>query len=127
LLCESSPYPSHCPNSSRNRTKLATNQTCFPLFSISSKVVFITFVAICSAAFVQANVLKNWTDDGIYGAIHVILNNEYPQQATKTQCMVDDFRRNKIADKFYTVDLLTNPEKLKAEIQPYVDSANLGM
>lgn len=39
--------------------------------------------------------------------------------------MVDNFKRNKVADKFYTTDLLTNQDKLKQEVQPYVDGANL--
>lgn len=35
--------------------------------------------------------------------------------------VVDDFRRNKVADKFFTSDLLFNTAKLEREIQPYVD------
>jgi len=86
-----------------------------------NKVTLIAFIAVCSLAFTQGNVL----DDGIYTAIHAILKNQYPNEPEKTQCMVDDFRRNKVADKFYTFDLIVNTEKLQREIQPYVDEANL--
>lgn len=81
----------------------------------------IAFIAVCSFACAQGNIL----DDGIYTAIHAILKNQYPNEPEKTQCMIDDFRRNKVADKFYTVDLVFNTEKLQREIQPYVDEANL--
>lgn len=91
-----------------------------------SKVALITFLTVCSLAFcVHGNVLKNAIDDGVYGAIHAILKNQYPDEPEKSQCMVDDFRRNKVADKFYTPDLLFNNDKLQREIQPYVDEANL--
>jgi hypothetical protein len=73
----------------------------------------------------QGNIFKNFADDRIYDAIQIVLKNQYPDNQAKVQCMVDDFRRNKVADKFYTIDLLTNNEKLSKEIQPYVDEANL--
>lgn len=94
-------------------------------YSFSSKVALITFIAVCSCAFIQANVLKSFADDAVYTAIHAILKNQYPQEPEKVQCMLDDFRRNKIADKFYTPDIILNNEKLQREIQPYVDEANL--
>lgn len=90
-----------------------------------NKIIFLTFIAVCSVAFVQGNVLKGLVDDGIYFSIHKILDQQYPNEPQKTQCMVDDFRRNKVADKFYTADLLVNQEKLSREIQPFVDEANL--
>lgn len=102
----------------------------------------ITFFAVCSFAFIQCNFIKDSIDEGIYAAIHSILKNQYPDEPEKSQCMIDDFRRNHVADKFYTPDLITNTEKLKREIQvcvdknlldsmtnshfqPYVDEANL--
>lgn len=85
----------------------------------------ITFIAVCSCALIQGNVLKSFADDAVYTAIHAILKNQYPQEPEKAQCMVDDFRRNKIADKFYTPDIVFNTDKLQREIQPYADEANL--
>lgn len=38
--------------------------------------------------------------------------------------MIDEFKSNHLADKFYTPDLLFNTEKLKREIQPFVDEAD---
>lgn len=90
-----------------------------------SKLIFATLVVVIAAAFAQGNIFKNFADDRIYDAIEVVLRNQYPDNQKKVQCMVDDFRRNKVADKFYTIDLLTNQEKLSKEIQPYVDEANL--
>lgn len=84
----------------------------------------ISFIAVCSFALIQGNIIKDAVDDGIYGAIHQLLKNSYPDEPEKTQCMIDNFRRNKIADRFYTPDLLFNNEKLQREIQPYVDEAN---
>lgn len=90
-----------------------------------NKYIFIGFVAVCFAAAAQGNIFKTFADDRIYDAIEVVLRNQYPDNHKKVQCMVDDFRRNKVADKFYTIELLTNQEKLNREIQPYVDEANL--
>lgn len=73
----------------------------------------------------QSNIVKEAIDDGVYAAIHAILKNQYPNEPEKAQCMVDDFRRNKVADKFYTPDLLFNSDKLQREIKPYTDEANL--
>lgn len=94
-------------------------------YFFSSKLVLLSFIALCSVALVQGNVLKGFVDDGIYGAISLVLKQQYPGQEEKTKCMVDDFRRNKVVDKFYTFELITNQEKLSREIQPYVDEANL--
>ena len=66
--------------------------------------------------------LSDAIDDGVYGIIHIMLRSEYPDE--KAKCMVDDFRSNKVVDKFFSADLLFNNEKLKREIQPYVDFAN---
>lgn len=41
--------------------------------------------------------------------------------------MAEDFRRNRIADKFYTTDLITNPDKLSKELQPYLDATDLSV
>lgn len=88
------------------------------------KIVLISFFVVCTIALVQSNVLKNAIDEGVYSAIHAVLKNQYPDEPEKVQCMIDDFRRNHIADKFYTADIIANPEKLKSEIQPYVDASN---
>jgi hypothetical protein len=104
---------------------MLANQLVFFFFlHFCSKVVLISFVAICSLAFVQSNIIKNAIDDTVYAAIHVILKNQYPNEPEKAQCMVDSFRRNHVADKFYTPDIVLNTAKLEKEIQPYADEAN---
>jgi hypothetical protein len=90
-----------------------------------SKVVLISFVAICSLAFVQSNTIKDAIEDTIYAAIHVVLQNQYPNEPQKAQCMLDHFRRNQVADKFFTPDIVLNTSKLEEEIKPYTDEANL--
>lgn len=37
--------------------------------------------------------------------------------------MIKKFKRENVADNFYTIDLLTNQAKLTKEIQPYMSSA----
>jgi hypothetical protein len=72
---------------------------------------------------VQANIFKNFADDRIYDAIKVVLDSNYPNDVEKVECIMKHMRENNVADKFYTVELLTNQEKLSQEIQPYVDNA----
>lgn len=77
----------------------------------------ISFIAVCTLAFAQGNIFKGFADDAIYEAIRVVLKRQYPDNDSKVACMVDDFRRNKVADKFYTIELLTNQEKLSQEVK----------
>lgn len=67
--------------------------------------------------------MKNSIDDAIYKSIHGVLIATRPEQPALVKCMVDDFRGNKIADKFYSTDLILNTSKLQEEIEPYVDVA----
>ncbi|KAL7037449.1 hypothetical protein ACKWTF_009227 [Chironomus riparius] len=89
-----------------------------------NKLIFITFVIVCSSAVAQNGMFKGFVDDTIYGAIHVVLKNQYPHEPEKTDCMIADFRRNKVADKFYTPDLLVDQDKLAKKIQPFIDESN---
>lgn len=85
----------------------------------------IAFFVICSITFIQGNIFKSVIDDGIYALIDTYVKDEYKDNPKKAECMIDDFRKNRIADKFYTTDLITNPDKLSKELQPYIDAANL--
>lgn len=87
----------------------------------------IAFFVICSITFIQGNIFKTAIDEGIYAVIETYLEKKYADNPNKAACMSDDFRRNKIVDKFYTSDLLTNPDKLSRELQPYIDVAELSM
>lgn len=109
-----------------NNFSWLSNKLVFRFFYLflNSKIIFASFLVVCSIAFINAGPLSI-VDEGIYTAIHAILKNEYPGEDEKSQCMIDDFRRNHVADKFYTPDLLFNTDKLRREIQPHVDEANL--
>lgn len=76
---------------------------------------------------IKADIFKTFADDRIYDAIKIVLKNQHPdvKDEKKIDCMVDYFRTNKIADKFYSIELLTNQDKLLKEIQPYTDDAEL--
>lgn len=73
----------------------------------------------------QNGVFKGFVDDSIYEAIQIILKNQNPHEPEKTACIIAEFRVNKVADKFYTPDLLVDQEKLTREIQPYIEKVNL--
>lgn len=88
--------------------------------------MFITF-AICIFASANADVFKNFADDRIYDAIKLALKAKYPDdEPAVIDCMDTVFRHEKIADKFYTVELLTNQQKLQKEIEPYEVTARAG-
>lgn len=90
-----------------------------------NKLIIITFAVLCAAAFVQGNIFKKFADDRIYDAIDIVLKNQYLDNQKMVQCIVDNFRRNNVAEKFYTIDILTGQDTLSKGIQPYVDEANL--
>lgn len=88
-----------------------------------SKLILTAAIFVFSFALIQCGV-KDFTDDAIYSAMTVVLKNQHPDDDGKVECMIADLRRNKVADKFYTADLLINQDKLAREIQPYTDEAN---
>lgn len=87
----------------------------------------ISFFVICSITFIQGNIFREAIDGGIYTIIDSMLKDEYKDNPKKAECMSKDFRSNNIADKFYTVDIVTNTEKLQRELQPFIDEANLSI
>lgn len=88
-----------------------------------SKCICISLVVISVLALSQENYIKSITDDAIYKSIYGVLLATRPDQPALVKCMVDDFKGNKIADKFYSDDLLVNISKLQDEIEPYVGVA----
>lgn len=87
----------------------------------------LAFFVVCAISFVQGNFVKDALDETIYAAIDVYLKEEYKDNPKKAECMSEDFRRNRIVDKFYTTELITNPDKLTRELQPYRDAVNLSV
>lgn len=75
--------------------------------------------------FVQSGLVEQIEKDKIYTEIHNILKEQYANEtAAKIQCMYDDFRKSKVADNFYTRDLVFNLTLLRHEIDPYLKSAD---
>lgn len=83
--------------------------------------MLISFIAIClTASCVKANVLSSLVDDGIYTAIDAIVNQKYKDKPEEErECISSKFRKDKVAEKFYTRDLLFNNQKLQKELEPY--------
>jgi len=90
-----------------------------------SKCILTAFVVASMVAFSQGYSIKNAFDEPIYKAIYVALVARYPDDPQLAKCISDDFRGSKIADKFYTIELLTNQEKLQKEIEPHVNAAEI--
>lgn len=83
------------------------------------------FVASIQVCVIYGNVIRNGIDDAIYTSIHGLLLVKYPGENALVKCIVDDFKGSKIADKFYTPDLILNTEKLQKEIDPYLEVAEV--
>lgn len=83
--------------------------------------MLISLIAIClTASCVRANVLSSLVDDGIYSAIDAIVNQKYKDKPEEErECISNKFRSDKVAEKFYTRDLLFNNQKLQKELDPY--------
>ena len=93
---------------------------------LSSKVILIALIAVSSLAlYTQGNVIKDAANEVAYAAMEIALKNEYPNQPEMQQCMIDDFRRNHVADKIWTSDLVFNTDKLQRELKPYRDEAHV--
>ncbi|KAJ6641035.1 hypothetical protein Bhyg_05968 [Pseudolycoriella hygida] len=90
-----------------------------------NKIAVCSFLVICTITLIQGNIFKTVIDDGIYSLIDTYVKDQYKDNPRKAECMSEDFRRNRIADKFYTADIITNPDKLSRELQPYIDAADL--
>lgn len=87
--------------------------------SLDSKCIYITFILLSAVAYSQQNYLKDITNEAIYKSIHGLLILKHPDEPRLAQCIHDDFKGSKLADKIASVDLLTQPDKLKSEIEPY--------
>lgn len=97
----------------------------FVLCTFSKFTTFFILLAAFSFIHTQGNVIKDIADDAIYALIESDLKSNNPGEEKKVYCIVDDLRRQHIADKFYTSDVILNPKKIQRDIQPYVDVANI--
>ena len=83
----------------------------------------ISLLIISAIFMVNADIFKTFADVRIYASIKKVLNETYPDDEEKVNCMVDYFQTNKIPDKFYSIVLLSNQDKLLTELEPYLDDA----
>lgn len=73
----------------------------------------------CALAVTHSKHFKRNVEDAIYNEIHIVLKNEYFENKL-VDCMMEGFQEHKIADKFYTPDLLIDQEKLAQVLEPYI-------
>lgn len=86
---------------------------------------FFFLFCIVAVVFGQDNEVTKKLNDQIYDSIKATLNQNFPNQEKRTECMIKDFREKNLASKFYSADLIVNPDNLAKGIQPYVDAANI--
>jgi hypothetical protein len=69
--------------------------------------------------------VKDFIDEKIYNRIHQTLVEDYPDQKVKTDCLIHHYKERKLADEFYTFDIILNPSKVRVAVQKIVEEANL--
>lgn len=58
-------------------------------------------------------------DEVIYNMVELTIKEIFPYDEHKIRCMVDDIKKNKIVDRFYTREILDDRDALKKEIEVY--------
>lgn len=61
-------------------------------------------------------------DSQIQGRIQNVISG-IDKYSDAAECMAKNLMENRIVDRFYTPDLLFNPQKLKEELEPYLADA----
>lgn len=77
---------------------------------------------VCCAALVKAQ-KDDDIDESIYDQILNIFNSKHPKDSELASCLTDYYRRNRIVDRFYTRQLLSDNAKLEEELKPYIPKA----
>lgn len=75
------------------------------------------------AAIVTGQIVQDGIDEKVFDLIEQILRIKYPGNEEKVLCMTEDFKKNKIVDRFYVKDLLTDLKQLEKDIEPYIENA----
>lgn len=78
---------------------------------------------LCVLLNVHADIFKTFADERVYDRMSLIFKEKFPDDDKKAKCLTSYYRDNKIADDFYTVQLLSNKEMLKEKIQPKFSDA----
>lgn len=92
---------------------------------LCSKCILIAIAAVGFLAMAEGNFVTSTFDEGVYKLIQGILIVKHPEETRLVKCLMDDFRKSKLAEKFYTPELLTNTAKLEEEIQPHLKFAEV--
>lgn len=81
------------------------------------------FVFVCAFNISQSMIHKRSIENQIYPAIDVIVKEKYKNDPVMAECLMKHFRENKIAEEFYTPNLLIDQVELTKKIEPYYEKA----
>ncbi|XP_037034758.1 uncharacterized protein LOC119073416 [Bradysia coprophila] len=70
--------------------------------------------------FVRGNNFKNI----LSSRVHTYLRDQYKDNPTKCECMIEYFRLINIWEKFYSEDILGEQRNLVRDLRPYIEDAD---
>lgn len=70
--------------------------------------------------FVRGNIFKNILSE----RVHTYLRDQYRNDPTKCECMIEYFRLINIWEKFYSEDILGEQRQLVRDLRPYIEDAD---
>lgn len=79
---------------------------------------------IISAITLSQCLVKDFINEKVYEKIHQTLIEDYPDQKVKTDCLINYYKEMKLADEFYTFDIIINPNKVRSAVQQIVEEAH---
>lgn len=80
-------------------------------------------ISILLTVVVTGQIVQDTIDDHIFDLIEQIFRTKYPRDEKKALCMTEDIKKNKIVDRFYVKELLTDLKQLEKDIEPYIGNA----
>lgn len=89
--------------------------TFFETFSLFPLVFLFTFVY-------SQNVMEG-IDVEIFEKIRLLFTKRYRYDVETISCIIADLQSNRIIDRFYKPELLSNQDALDRELKPYLDDA----
>lgn len=104
--------------------KNSTFSSCFRKFISLAMLAMLPLLFLTGVRCQKINdEIPDRIDNAIFDKIHQILTQNYSKDEKKVTCMVEDLKKNKIVDRFYKLQLLSDNELLMKEIQPYLTDA----
>lgn len=83
----------------------------------------VIYFIICTIMFAHG-LVKDFINEKVYEKIHQTLIEDYPDQKVKTDCLINYYKERKLADEFYTFDIIINPNKVRSAVQQIVEEAH---